>query len=76
MALSNKLDQIPFSHSKLTWLLKPCFVGNSKMLFIVNISGNKDSLEETLRTLRFAAKVNACEIGNMRKMGQSTSKKD
>ncbi|KAI5386310.1 kinesin-like protein KIN-14D isoform X1 [Lathyrus oleraceus] len=63
-ALAKKEDHVPFRDSKLTHLLQPSLEGDSKTLMFVNISQDQSSIDESLCSLRFAARVNAVKLGS------------
>ena len=67
MAINNGDSHVPYRNSKLTWLLQPCLGNQSKALMFVNVDPSQESAQETLCSLRFASKVNACEIGTAKR---------
>nr|BAJ90626.1 predicted protein [Hordeum vulgare subsp. vulgare] len=72
-SIAKKEEHIPFRNSKLTYLLQPCLGGDSKTLMFVNLSPEVSSTSESICSLRFAARVNSCEIGVPRRQTQMRS---
>jgi kinesin family member C1 len=70
-ALSKKQKHVPFRDSTLTYLLQNCLGGDSKCLMMVNVSPLIDHATETISSLRFAQKVNACVVGVAKKQGEN-----
>lgn len=62
-ALRQKSSHVPYRNSKLTYLLQECFSKDGKTMMLVNISPTPKSYHESLCSLRFAKKVNQCELG-------------
>ncbi|KAJ3255516.1 Kinesin-like protein kif9 [Boothiomyces macroporosus] len=52
-----KREHIPFRQSKMTHVLRDALGGNCNTLMIANIWGQKEHIEETISTLRFATRM-------------------
>lgn len=73
-AISKKQAHVPYRNSTLTYLLQNCLGGESKCLMMVNVSPLMAHSNETISSLRFAQKVNACEVGVAKKNGENSKK--
>eukprot|EP00922_Rhytidocystis_sp_ex-Travisia-forbesii_P057698 GHVS01085399.1.p1 GENE.GHVS01085399.1~~GHVS01085399.1.p1 ORF type:complete len:409 (-),score=125.79 GHVS01085399.1:382-1608(-) len=56
-AMDQEKLHIPFRDSELTKVLRDIFVGRSRSLMIANVSPSTSCCEQTLNTLRYAARV-------------------
>ena len=61
-ALVDKNSHIPYRESKLTRLLKDSLGGHTKTTLIATISGEKQSLEETLSTLDYSHRAKNIKV--------------
>ena len=52
-----KRDHVPFRQSKMTHVLRDSLGGNCNTLMIANIWGEREHIEETISTLRFATRM-------------------
>merc|ERR1712176_1053534 len=66
-AIGQKQSHVPFCHSQLTYLLQPSLSGDGKTLMVVNVSPTEASVKESLCSLRFASRVNKCELGKAKR---------
>ena len=64
-SMSNRSSVVSWRNSKLTHLLQNFLSGDgAKMLMLVAVSNKEEHVQETLNSLRFAAKVNVTQIGH------------
>ena len=68
-ALSSGAKHVPYRNAKLTHVLQNALAGSSKTLMFVNVSPSAKHHCESLSSLRFAAKVNATQVGPAEKRG-------
>ncbi|KAF0769016.1 hypothetical protein AaE_002732, partial [Aphanomyces astaci] len=61
-AIASKKAHVPFRDSKLTYVLQNTLGQDSKTLMICTLSPLEEHRDESLNTLRFAKKVNTCEL--------------
>eukprot|EP00873_Tetraselmis_striata_P022453 jgi/Tetstr1/442717/TSEL_030807.t1 len=73
-AIGSKAEHVPFRNSKLTWYLQPCLGGGAKTLMFVNVAPNQDAANETLCSLRFATKVNSCDVAPVKRSRSGSTK--
>merc|ERR1712086_1052149 len=66
-SIRHKQSHVPFRNSRLTYLLQPSLSGDGKTLMVVNVSPTEASVQESLCSLRFASRVNKCELGKAKR---------
>jgi len=71
-SLQRKAAHIPFRNSKLTQVLQDSLCGSSKVMLVCNVSPEADSVSETLSSLQFASRASQVEMGQAKKVGDST----
>merc|ERR1719397_1371099 len=72
-ALSQNHKFVPYNNSVLTTLLKESLGGNSKTVMIATVSPAAENFNESLNTLRYAAKVKRIRTTAMRNLGEQKS---
>ena len=66
-ALDRKARHVPYRDSKLTYLLQDALGGHARTMMIVAVNPHPDSIDETLGTLKFAARVRSIDLGPAQK---------
>eukprot|EP01124_Arcella_intermedia_P002867 TRINITY_DN1156_c0_g2_i2.p1 TRINITY_DN1156_c0_g2~~TRINITY_DN1156_c0_g2_i2.p1 ORF type:complete len:775 (+),score=212.03 TRINITY_DN1156_c0_g2_i2:34-2358(+) len=66
-AVASGAKHVPYRSCTLTYLLQNSIGGSAKTMMFVNISPADRNVKETISSLRFATKVNSCEIGTAKK---------
>jgi len=72
-SLSSKDKYVPYKNSVLTTLLKESLGGNSKTVMIATVSPAAENFNESLNTLRYAAKVKRIRTTAIRNLGEQKS---
>jgi kinesin family protein C2/C3 len=66
-ALQSKDKHVPYRNSKLTFLLQDCLGGHAKCLMFCNVSPAASNQNETVCSLRFAARARNTQLGKAKK---------
>jgi len=66
-AVASGAKHVPYRSCTLTYLLQNSIGGSAKTMMFVNISPADRNVKESISSLRFATKVNSCEIGTAKK---------
>lgn len=63
-SIATNQRHIPYRNSKLTYLLKNCLDGSSKLVMILNVSPSVINFNETLSSLNFGVRCKSVEMNN------------
>jgi len=72
-ALVSKSSHIPYRNSKLTHLLQDSLSGQSKVLMMMCVSGQKSDASESIASLNFAVRARAAELGKAKRQPSSSA---